>query len=162
MGQADTGQTWVALANTWGITAQTAYTPAALSDSVTVVDSGVSDGLVSTTVADSTGTLTALGVYARVVDTSNWVRLVFSSGSMFLQKRVAGTTTTVASVTQTVAVGDVFAIRLAGSSVTGYRNGVDLFAGAKTITNFLTTTRHGIGCATGTTSGRWRSFSVSA
>lgn len=157
------GSDWTAITGTWGVSGGNAYNPSGTTNACAVVDSGAADALVQVTLSDTTASVKTIGLYVRVTDADNWIRFVFSAGALFLQKKVAGAATaTVKTVTQAVAVGDVLGLRLSGASITGLLNGADVLGGAQTVSEFTTIANHGIGAATGTSTGRWRSFKVIA
>lgn len=128
LGDADSGQTWTAHAGTWGISGNAAYQPSATAGGRATVESGVADGTVEVTVATAGG---SSGVVLRLSDASNYVRAFFSStDSIFLQKVVAGSATTIASGAVTHANGDVLRAVMSGSNYTIYQNGDEVLTGS--------------------------------
>lgn len=75
--------------------------------------------------------------------TSNYLMLTGATGKWTLRKTIAATTTTIGVTPVATAAGQAIEIRLAGSSIKVYVNGV--LAGAYTETDLQAETRHGIG-----------------
>lgn len=145
LGNADTGQAWVAVDGTWGIDANQAYLVAdgPGTRNVAVIDCGAADGSVQ--VKGSVLTVAGLNVDVRVTDAANYVFLTYTGGTtVTLNKFVAGATTAIASNSAvTVATGDVFRVEMSGANYTVKQNGVTIITG--TDATFQTVTKHGIG-----------------
>lgn len=135
LGVTDTGQTWENIIAGFGILGNQAYT-ATQGDRVAVVNSGVSDGKVQITHAVYHQ---YSKVFWRFTDVSNcyWIE------ANLIRKKVGVTTTTIATLSQTIATGDTLRIELNGSSHTIYKNGVQV--GAFTDSFNQAATKHGIG-----------------
>lgn len=158
LGKADTGQSWSAITGTWGISSNQAYNPTGDTGAFAVVESGVANGIVRATI---TARRTTSGIYFRVVDSDNWLRMVcHSSTAMDFDKCVAGTVTEVAQVTLlTLKDGDVYGVRLNGTQVILELNGSRI-GSPQTVTDHATATKHGIGMETASTTSRWDNFQV--
>ncbi|EFC82515.1 DNRLRE domain-containing protein [Parafrankia sp. EUN1f] len=147
LGDADTGETWQVLSGTWGINGNNAYLVSGTYG--TAVMPAPSEGLVRFTAPVAQDNL---GVAFRVQDANNlWIlQTQPSSNALILAKRVGGTKTTVATFTGACcAAGDTYAVRMAGSALTVYRN--DQVVGSATDSQFSTATKAGLFAqATGT------------
>ena len=157
LGSAESGQAYSVLAGTPGIASNRAY-PAS-GNPLVLVEAGVANGLVSLTVAVSD---TAAGkeqwIYFRAADANNFWRFGSSVTDLKLQKDVAGSLSTVATVAATVASGDVLSVVLSGASILCYRNGA--LVTSTTDAQFQASTKHGFGWF-GTTTSRLDDFRVS-
>jgi len=163
LGVADTGQAWQAIAGTLGVNGNAAYNASGTNDAIAVVDAGVANCDMQVTLAALGGDL---GLYARVTDAGNWIRLVRGAGSptapLILQKRVAGVTTSVRVVSGVpVAAGDILRLSLRGTVATMYINGAPIDT-PQTVAEFTSVTRHGIGCGAQSAAARWDNFRVTA
>jgi hypothetical protein len=156
LGNADTGQTWVQAVGVWGIASSRAYMSTAVAG-IAVIESSHADATVSAVVGTST---VDFGLYFRYVDVNNWWRFVFSSGQWFLQKNVAGSTTTVSNPVATLTASDTIAVVLSGSSITCKQNGVSVATTSDS--QFSTATLHGMGTAAASLTQRWDTFLVTA
>lgn len=141
LGNADTGQAWIALVGTWGISSNQAACTVHSSNDVAVIDGGLADCTVQVTTAiifsDS-------GIAVRATDGLNFIRLIFDLGSAswLLQKCVAGSFTTIGSALGTNANGDVIKLVMSGSNFTAFKNGVQLFTASDAFNS--TVTKHGL------------------
>lgn len=143
LGTAETGQTWTALNGTYGISANTAYQPTLVADSLAVVESGVSDGEVQCKL--STNSNIARIVF-RAIDKSNYLFVQndhLGGQNVTLYKVVNGTMTRIDYVAQARNANDVYRIVLAGTSVKVYVN--DVLKLDKVVEDHVTATKHGIG-----------------
>ena len=156
LGMADTGQVWQAITGTWGISGNRAYNPSATADAFAVVDAGVADCSVEVKLAVLS---TSCGLYLRVTDALNWIRVIRDSAVLRLQKRVANSTSTPYSVGQAFADGDVLRVVLSGSTISFAVNGVAVGT-PQTVVEFMDVTKHGIGTAGGSSVARWDGFRV--
>ena len=152
------GAGWTAITGTWGIASNQAYNPSATANAYAVVDAGTAD---CTVYATMSAIATQSGIYVRSTDGDNWIRLIRNSTSLILQKSVAGTLSTVATLATglTFHSGDVFRLTMSGQSFSAYLNGQPQGA-AQTINDFETVTTHGIGIAAGVATARWDNFKV--
>lgn len=107
------------------------YAPAATRDM------GLSDLLLSVRISATNATQ----LYVRWVDVNNWIAWYPDAGRVRVRQAGASYDTTVATTSPTS--GDLLEIRLKGSDIVLYRNGVVI--AAVTDTRFTTATRHGFG-----------------
>ncbi|WP_283215120.1 DNRLRE domain-containing protein [Pseudofrankia sp. DC12] len=140
LGATDTGETWQALAGTWGISNNSAYlVSAGIFKSVAVVPAPA-DG----TIQFSTPTTQSrLGVAFRVQDADNMWMLYENGTSLVLAKRSGGLESTVKTVTGVCcATTDTYGVRMVGSTLQMLRNGV--VVGTATDSAFSTATKAGL------------------
>lgn len=157
LGSADTGQAWTAHVGTWGITSNRASNQSAAPSIETAsVNAGIADGEVEVTLAVLGG---VPGVVARLTDGSNFLVFLSTGTEVRLWKVVAGAFTLLGSFTVAVAAGDVLKVRLSGSDVRAYHNGVERIA--VTETHNQAATRHGL-YADASNVARWEDFTVRA
>lgn len=103
LGNADTGETWIAQSGTWGIAANKAYLAAnAAANDTAVLDTGTGDGdLVVDVTLSATNNRADVGLIIRDADVNNYLLLAFSKvagfNQMTLYKRVAGVFTQLGS-----------------------------------------------------------------
>jgi hypothetical protein len=154
LGLADTGQAWSALAGTWGVLSNQAYQPSGLPDGVAILDVGEAD--VTLTVTLST-VAPDNGLILRASDTNNYIRLIFEAGVWYLQKKVAGAFTTLASGAGSNTNGDMITLTGIGSSLSSTLNGVALLTATDAFN--ATATKHGITGISAST--RFDNFSAS-
>ncbi|MBL7496454.1 DNRLRE domain-containing protein [Frankia sp. CNm7] len=155
LGTADTGESWQVLAGTWGINGNNAYLVSG--SSASAVMPAPSDGLIRFTAPVAQD---YLGVAFRVQDANNmWILHVQpSSNSLILAKRVGGVGTQIATFSGACcAATDTYAVRMAGSDLTVYRN--DRVVGSVTDAQFSTATKAGL-FALSTGSGRIGSVTI--
>lgn len=132
----DGGSAWTALSGTWGISSNQAYTSAAISDSLAVLDSGSADTTVGVTVATNSSNP---GLIWRASDVNNlflWTR----SGIVY--RKQSGSYTSLGT-RSTFTSGDVIEVDLSGSTFTGWKNGVSWGADITSTFN-QTATLHGL------------------
>ena len=156
LGTADTGQTWTALASTWGISSNQAYNPGAGANAPAVLDSGKSDCTIQVTIATQAGDS---GLSFRATDANNFFEVTFSTTQYQVWKIVAGAFTNLASGTITGANGDVLKVVLSGSTIQIFQNGVQLGTNITDAFN-QTATKHGLSQVSGSAGARWDNFSV--
>ncbi|WP_198153048.1 DNRLRE domain-containing protein [Pseudofrankia sp. DC12] len=140
LGATDTGETWQALAGTWGVSNNSAYlVSAGIFKSVAVVPAPA-DG----TIQFSTPTTQSrLGVAFRVQDADNMWMLYENGTSLVLAKRSGGLESTVKTVTGVCcATTDTYGVRMVGSTLQMLRNGV--VVGTATDSAFSTATKAGL------------------
>lgn len=145
LGTADSGQTWTALAGTWGIQTNRAYgVGTSPIDKQVVVESGASDVTVSVDVAvfDTDPVSIGPGIVFRAVDASNYLLFCAeTAGRWALYKRVNGNHTEIASMSETPVAGK-YEVTCSGSTITCKVGGVTKITA--TDTTHQTATRHGI------------------
>lgn len=161
LGVADTGQTWTPLAGTWGIETNRAYAVGSdPADRQVVVEAGAADVVVAVDVAvlDSGG---GTGLLFRGVDASNYWIFTSEGTRWALYKRVAGTHTLVAALTETPVAGR-WEVTCSGSTITCKIDGVTKMT--VTDTAHQAATRHGMRIyrLNATTSSRYDNFTVAA
>lgn len=108
------------------------------------VDAGLADGVVTVRQRSTSNNNTFGAALGRYLDTSNFIqaRLNPATNMVELQKRVAGTTTTVASAAHTYTPGDKISLVMQGNQVSVRVNGTQKIA-PQTIAEFVTVTKHG-------------------
>lgn len=157
LGNADTGQAWLAGSGTWGIASNLGYNVASGGDGGAVVDAGIANVIVRVTLATLS---TQSGLIFRYVDEANLWRFIQSSGTFYLQRRVAGGNTTVAGFpTGTAVNGDRLKVIASGDSISVYQN--DSLLGSTTDATHNTATKHGLHAFV-STAARFNDFSVAA
>lgn len=119
LGSTDTGQVWTVHTGTWGIQSQRAYTPVGTENYATI-DAGLNNFSAQVQLAVR---VNRSGLVFRFVDSANWIRFVLSSSTVFLQRRVAGSTTSLSSFAVTPTDGDVLKVIVIGNQIRGYYNG---------------------------------------
>lgn len=140
-------KTWSALVGNWNISGNAAATTATVSESVLVIDSGVSDGTAQIKI---TNNVVNSRIIFRYTDATNLLLVQNDGTSKYaLFKKVAGTYTQIGASAGTAANNDILKVVLLGTSVTVYNNNVQIMTA--TITEFQTATKHGIGCNTTST-----------
>lgn len=157
LGNAETGQAWSALAGTWGISSNTAYTTTTTAPGSAVVDSGVSNCIIKAKIATQQG-----GAYVafRAVNATNFLFFGNNGGTAYkLYKLVANILTEVGSYAQAPQNGDSIKITAIGNTITCYVNDIQLIQA--TIADLNTATKHGF-CSYNATNARWDDFSVEA
>lgn len=129
MGNANSGQSWVPLSGTWGISGNRAYNVSDVSGEIILIESGKSDYVLSIitngqTVSASVQRL--FNVVFRANDSLNFLMTRVTNGAVALFKNIAGTLTQIASnvFTDTDNVDINFRIQCVGNQVTIYVNGV--------------------------------------
>lgn len=137
------GFAWTAVAGTWGITSnQAAVKTTSSGPDKAVIDVGITSYTVQATMP-AVGNYTT-GITFRYTDTSNFWNLgVASSSSVTLMKKIAGTNTTIATLSGlTIAAGDTLKVTVSGNTITGYYNGTQV--GQTTSTDLSASTKVGM------------------
>lgn len=144
LGTADTGQAWSALVGVWGIQSNQAYVPAGSALAVAGFDFGVADIDISVLLAGAPGG-SNIGLTFRYTDSNNYIRLAWdsvNSANLALQKKVAGSFTTLLNPSVTHSTGKVMRIVAVGNSITTYFDGVSQGTVTESFNN--TATIHGL------------------
>lgn len=141
LGIADAGQTWQALNGVWGIQGNQAALIATGSREVAVIDTGVSDCIVS--VVLSVNEQTASRLIVRAQGFRDHIAIGYISSQYRVYRVVNGSTTQLAGKSMTRNNGDILTARLQGDSVKVYVN--DELIASVTESTFQNETRHGIG-----------------
>lgn len=121
------GFTWTTVAGTWGITSnQAAVKSTSGGPDKAVIDIGVTNYTVQALVPVMSNYTN--GITFRYVDTSNFWNLGLSSSTtVTLMKKIAGTNTTIATLSGiTATVGDVLKVTVSGNTITAYYNGTQV------------------------------------
>lgn len=160
LGSATTGQAWVQMAGTWGISTNTAYQPGAVNNAVAYVEANRSDCAVSATLTLGASGNT-VGVAFRIQDASNFLWAGFTPTTIFILKCVAGVHSVVTSVAQATATGDVITVDMRATSITVKQNGVARISG-QVVTECATATKHGLTMGAAAADQRWDDFSITA
>lgn len=127
LGTATTGQSWVALAGTWGIETNKGYRVSTVDSDQAAILTGQTDATITATITWSSFTAGEVSVLARGADASNHYLALLSTSTVDLYKRVAGTYTLLGtSGAVTWATGDTIGLRVSGTSIKGYRNGAEV------------------------------------
>jgi hypothetical protein len=143
LGTAETGQTWVYSNKPYGIRSNQAYlhlNGTTSFDSVAYIDSGISDGKITWTIATYQASNSRL--IFRYVDFGNHLAIEPRANDIRIYKRVANTTTTVGTFPHSSASGDVISVELTGSTVKVSVNGT--LKTTVTIAELITATKHGM------------------
>lgn len=156
LGNADTGQAWVALAGTWGISGNAAYSVSGVEYRNAAIDCGVSDGIIKVKFS-ITSRYQRLDF--RVTDKDNLLSVSTETSSYLLRKRVSGSWTALGTYSATPANGDVIEVTLTGSNISVKINGTERLSATESFNQ--TVTKHGLGYhAGGGGDARWDDFSV--
>lgn len=121
LGTATSGQTWTVAG--MGIIGNAAAKTSGTS-SIAFISGGSANGSVQFTEAALGEGANFYGLIFRRLDNANYWRLVVQQTSLFLQKVVASSPTTMGSVTITRSVGNVYRAAFSGSNIYCYVNGV--------------------------------------
>lgn len=160
LGNTDTGQAWVAVLGTWGISGNLAYvaTPDAGGTDLAYVEASENDVAVQVTFTTVDQGHRLIGRY---VDASNYLFVSAEGGgaAYALYKRVAGVNISLGSYAVSIANGDVLKLNMNGNDLTVYLNGTSRITANNAFNN--TATKHGIGVTSFTTH-RWNDFSIAA
>lgn len=159
LGTADTGQAWTAHSGTWGIISNAAYLVTQSGDSVATVNCGKSDIDFS---VDYAGSNVEMGIVFRATDQNNYLLLYVNGpfNALELWQRVSGAYTNLQKPNVgAISTSGTLRVVTAGTSITGYLNGVSLLT--HTTSQFQTNTRIGLRRnATGGTSFTWDNLVV--
>jgi hypothetical protein len=143
LGNTDTGQPWIALDGTFGISSNKAYLAATSGDGATnhiaLVNMGQSDGIIQVVMSVFA---VGAGVVFRANDAQNFYELYITDGSYGLFKFVAGTPEELGYSTCAPANGDQIKIYLAANKIYVYVNNTLEIAGTDVFNQ--TATMHGI------------------
>jgi hypothetical protein len=152
LGTADTGQTWTALAGTWGISSNKAYHVSTFADGYAVIDAGTGD----CTVALTLSTVGSGGITFRAVDSTHlWFVDATATGSNLYRCDGFGPNL-MANLGTSWANGDIMTIVLSGSSIVVKKNGTSIYS--TTDSTYATATKHGLRDYSG--AGRYDSLSI--
>lgn len=142
----DGAATWTVQVGTFNVASNQASSGSSGGLDHATLEAACADCEVSVTIR--TNSANSRGVVLRWVDTSNYLLVDQSATALRLRKRVAGSTTTVASAVVTGAVGDRIRVVAVGNQVTVHRtpNGgsESVAIAAQTINDFTTATEHGL------------------
>lgn len=158
----DAGSAWIVPDSGWSINGNRAHCSGGGLQSVCFLESGMADADIEVTVPifQSVGTVD-IGIVARVTDDSNYILAAITGGDVGFRlfNRSGGFTQIGSTVAGTWAAGDVFRLRVNGTSVELFQNGVLRISGASSA--HQTVTKHGLRASqdTGT---YFDSFSISA
>lgn len=157
LGNADTGQTWTATPNPWGITSNQAYSVNTSTTDLVFIDAGVSDAKVSTKITFSVNE----GVMFRYTDSNNQFFSRISSTGLGLFRNNAGTPTSLGSYSFSPVVGNVYSVMVicSNSSIRVFLDGVERITVTDTFNQ--TATKYGLRAST-STAGRFDDFYVEA
>lgn len=155
LGRSESGQPWLIQAGTWGVASGKAYNVSGTTIAAAVLEIGVSNAKASVTmdVLDN-----EQGLMFRYKDQNNFWRLIKSGGSLLLQKRASGATSTVLNIVSASANGDVFTVSGIDAVITVFQNGSEKNSAIDAFNQ--TETKYGLGCATGAATTRWNDFVV--
>lgn len=153
------GQSWSVLGSgVFGITSNQAYPVSSVTNNPAYLDVGTPDVIVVVSVATYDGSANEEGIYFRLADANNWWRLIRSTTTILLQKRVAGATTTVASRNRGFTNGDIYKVRAYGNQILCYLNDALVISTEDAANN--TATKHGFGQGTGNSNARFDNFKI--
>lgn len=153
LGNADTGQPWLALVGATNFGLSTNSAAGNSGSTANVIDAALVNVDVSGTVVVRDG---GTAIITRVTDASNFYYAEATDSAPTLYKRVAGTFTSL-GVIGAFANNDVLRVLISGSTMTIYRNGVSVLS--ITDTTFSTQTKHGLWSGP---SGRWDNFQIAS
>jgi hypothetical protein len=146
--------------STWGITSNQAYNVGG-GNSRTALESSESDVEVQVTIPTrgDVGGGSVNGILFRATDDDNNLEFSMNFGnSMFIQKREAGSNSTLTSVSRAYADGDTFKVVTSGDDIECFHNGVSVLTATTSFNN--TATKHGLRAQGGAT--RFDDFSITA
>lgn len=152
LGTADTGQTWTALAGTWGISSNKAYQVTSSTQAYAVIDAGVGDCTIGLTLS----TVGSGGITFRASDATHlwFIDATTSSGNLY---RCDGFgPNLIANLGTSWSNGDVMTVVLSGSSIVVKKNGTTVYS--TTDSTYATNTKHGLRDYSG--AGRYDDFSI--
>lgn len=151
------GKTWTANTGTWGVSSGAAYTVTGASADIASIDTSITDMQVE---GKLTYSGTQPGLVFRYQDASNYYYVEpFSSGAR-IQKRVAGSTSTVVSTGSGFASGDYFGASIYGSQINLLHNGS--IVATATDTALTAGTKAGMRAGSANSTDRWDDFSVAS
>lgn len=156
----DSGSTWTC--TTGGSVTSNEFQHSGGIPECNTLEASSADVDVQATLTVSPPSLGRAGLIARFVDSNNFwfVEIRAGTNTGKILKRVAGTSSQVATSTLTPANGDVFRFNAQGDRLRLYQNGV-LRADTGTGQTFnQTATKHGLGLEAANTTARWDDFSI--
>jgi hypothetical protein len=154
----DGGSDWVegSLTTAYGISSNHAYTVNSTGYDLAYLESSQSDCTVQVTLSGNLGVF--VGLCCRLSDASNYWWIGGVSGTLLIDKIVAGSQTTVNTTSGTFVSGDVIAVILSGSTITLQQNGSSVLTATDSFNQ--TATKHGLWTFSGGSSPRWDDFSI--
>lgn len=158
IGNAEVGGAWTALIgalSSWGISSNQAYSAAGANNITIYQSTTASDCTVSITLSVWSG---QMGLWCRITDASNFIRLLEAGGTIFLEKIVAGVSSTLGSTAIVLASGDTLSLVMSGNSIVAKRNGTTIITASDAFN--ATATKHGFGWSAGSLTGRFDNFLV--
>jgi hypothetical protein len=133
-----TAKSWQTVnAAIFGINSNQAYQVSG-TNGIAFIDAGVSDCSVS--FINTTG-LTYSNPIVRIVDVNNHISIQNDGTKLFVYKRVSGTYTSLGSVAYVQSVNDLIKVRMQGTTIEVFVNGVSKIT--VTATEYATSTKHG-------------------
>jgi hypothetical protein len=138
LGNAETGQTWQSLSGTLKIVSNQVVATSVSKD-ISVIDTGLSDCIVSDTMVSRCG-----GVVFRAVDVNNCLYVLSNEVNYNLYKVKNGAITSLGIYKQGVETynNDKILVKLNGTAIQVYMNGTIIFD--VTESDFVTATKHGV------------------
>jgi hypothetical protein len=159
LGTAPTGQTWLNLINSAHIISNQAGSPDA-DAYLDVLDCGAADVAVQITItAFPSPGASYIGILVRASDGSNYFRAIINNGTLYLDKRVAGALTNLATGMASGTPGDILKVQVLGPAITVYYNGSVVATASDSFNQSVT--QHGI-FIYGTTGLRLDDFLITA
>lgn len=159
IGSAEIGGAWALLIggniSEWGIINNQAYTPAQRNNETIYLTTAVSNCTVSVNLAVWNG---QMGLWCRISDSLNYIRLLEAGGTIYLEKFVANASTILGTAVVALASGDKISLVMSGSSLIAKRNGVTIITASDAFNS--TAMGHGFGFSTGSITARWDNFLV--
>lgn len=157
LGSTETGQVWIAASGVWGVSTNRAYKVSGADGSLAITDAGLTDAFVSAILTrNGTGSNGSPGIVARSsADGAAYYGVDTASGGVRLIKQGAA----LGSLASSFADGDTIGIRVVGTSVKAFVNGVERVAVTDT-TN--TTGTHAGMRALDDVAPRWDNFRAEA
>lgn len=140
-----TTATWAisgASSGNWGISSNQAYTPTAFSEARALVTSNADNIRVSTDVVVNGAAST--GLVLRYQDGSNYFRLYAIYGQLYLERKTAGSWTTITApvISGGLSFPCTISAEITGTTIKGFYNGVQQFS--VTDSSFQTANTHGM------------------
>lgn len=155
LGNADTGQAWVAAEGTWGISSNQAYYVSGGSSRKAYIEASTADCTVTVTMS---GEMDYGGLMFRYTDANNY-NMVYNGPAVGypaeVRTKVSGTDTVVATFPR-MAAGARVRVRMAGSAIQVLVDGVQVYSG--TVTANQSATKHGLHVSS--TATRFDDFSI--
>jgi hypothetical protein len=158
LGNADTGQAWQPLQGTWGIDNNAAYTTNTSGFARAVIDSGLSNCIVSCTLSTLSADGTTRFIF-RQLGINNELYIGVVATGYEIDKRVTGSPTLLGSYSITPKSGDRLQVTLNGSNIKVYLNDILIFNVTETFNQ--NQTKHGL-CVYNSSAARYDNFKVEA